>query len=357
MRANGITTKSEHHGSRLNTEGDSLDLSRADWDDLRLFRVIAGQGSLRRAAEMEGVVVNTVRDRLERLEAAIDRTLLRRTRRGVFPTEAGARLAETIGEMTEAAFRARGGDSNDVLVRPGELTIACTEGLGTLWLMPRLGELRRIMPDLTVGLICDYDLARDRAPEADIWLTFEKPRQQDLIVSRLATLHFLPFASPAYVHRHGAPETVDDLKSHKIVEHCARGARPELLDYLIGSDRPKGLLSVRTNSSLAQLWAVAQGEGIGGLPTYVHELSLTIVPVPPVLQIRRELRLVYHADARQSPAVRAAVDWLRSIFDAKKHPCFRDCFVHPDDFPVQPQAAGVVLLFPGMLEQVACSHG
>jgi DNA-binding transcriptional LysR family regulator len=333
-----------------NTDDELLDLSGADWDDLRLFRVILEQGSLRAAAKQEGVVVNTVRGRLTRLEEAMARPLLRRTTQGVSLTEAGGQLAETIAEMSEATFRARAGRSTDVLVCPGELTIACSEGLGTLWLTPRLAKLRTEIPDLTIGLLCDYNLARDRTSEADIWLTFEQPTRQDLIVSKLATLHFLPFASPAYVQQNGLPKTVDDLKTHRIVEHCGAGVRSELLDYLIGSDRPNGLLSLRTNSSLAQLWAVAEGEGIGGLPTFVRELTRAVVPVPPVLQIRRELRLVYRADGRHSPAVQAAVRWLRSIFDPIQHPCFRDTFVHPDDFRVL-QTGGVLRLFASMFDE------
>lgn len=352
MRAKGIPQKSAPRVPPLNATQEKLDLSRADWNDLRLFRVIVKQGSFRAAAKEEKVVVNTIRRHLGLLEKALGRLLVRRTTKGIFPTEAGKHLAQTIAEMSEATFDARTGSSNGVLIDPGELTIACSEGLATFWLTPRLAELRQAVPDLTIGLICDYDLARDRSNEADIWLSFEKPKRQDLITSRLATLHFLPFASPAYLHEHGTPQTVDDLKSHRIVEHCAAGAHSELLDYLIGSDRPKGLLSLRTNSSLAQLWAVATGQGLGGLPTYVPELTRAIMPVPPLLQIRRELWLVYRADGRHSAAVQAAVRWLRAIFDPVEYPCFREKFVHPDDFPARPQAEGTVWVFPSPSDQL-----
>jgi len=39
------------------------------------------------------------------------------------------------------------------------------------------------------------------------------------------------------VWRDGLPKNVDDLKTHRIVEHCGAGVRFELLDYLIGSDK------------------------------------------------------------------------------------------------------------------------
>lgn len=77
--------------------------------------------------------------------------------------------------------------SKDVLVKPGELTIACTEGIGTLWLTPRMSRLQAVLPEMTIGLDFDYNLERDRTHNADIWLTYEQPTQADLIASKLAT--------------------------------------------------------------------------------------------------------------------------------------------------------------------------
>jgi DNA-binding transcriptional LysR family regulator len=254
--------------------------------------------------------------------------------------------------MDEAARRGSPDRSADVLVRPGEITIGCSEGLGTLWLTPRIAALQARIPDLTVGLHYDYKFAKDRANECDLWLTFEQPKRADLIVAKLATLHFLPFASEGYLRKHGHPNTVDDLKGHKIVEHAGLGVRSELLDYLIGSGREPGQIALRTNSSLSQLWAVAEGVGIGGLPTFVREITAAVVPVSLMLNIRRELRLVYRADARASPSVRAAVRWLRDAFDATRHACFADGFIHPDQFTEEPMTGNVVRLFYSVFDRI-----
>lgn len=330
----------------------SFDLRTVDWDDLRLFLRVVGRGSYRSAAREECITVNTVRARIRRLERNLGCTLVRTTTKGVSITEAGATLVEASSTMDDAARRASPDGSPNVLVRPREITIGCSEGLGTLWLTPRIAALQARLPKLTVGLHYDYNLAKDRASDCDLWLTFEQPTRADLIVAKLATLHFLPFASEGYLRERGCPNTVDDLKDHQIVEHAGPGVRSELLDYLIGSGREAGQIAMRTNSSLSQLWAVAEGVGIGGLPTFVREITAAVVPVPLMLNIRRELRLVYRADARASPAIRAAVEWLREAFDSRRHLCFADRFIHPDEFTREPMTGNVVRLFYSVFDRI-----
>ncbi|MGI4745584.1 MAG: substrate-binding domain-containing protein, partial [Janthinobacterium lividum] len=233
-----------------------------------------------------------------------------------------------------------------------QITIACTEGIGALWLTPRISRLQEVLPDLTIGLDFDYDLARDRTHEADIWLTYEQPAEADLITSKLATIHFAVYASKSYIQRHGLPSTVDSLRDHRIVEHVGSGVRSEQLDFLIGTDRPRGLIAMRTNSSLSQLWSVAKGVGLGALPTFVSEITSAAAPVPPELRIRRELRLVYRSKAKPSPAILATVRWLRECFDRAIHPCFADTFIDPKNFLRNSSDTNIVNIFPNTFDGI-----
>jgi DNA-binding transcriptional LysR family regulator len=215
-----------------------------------------------------------------------------------------------------------------------------------------MSRLQAALPKMTIGLDFDYNLARDRTHEADIWLTFEKPAEADLITSKLATVHFAVYASKSYIGRHGSPSTMDSLKNHKIVEHVSPGVRSELLDFLIGTDRPQGFIALRTNSSLSQLWSVAKGVGLGALPTFVSEITSAVKPVPPKLTIRRELRLVYRAKAKPSPAILAAVTWLRECFDRAVHPCFADNYIDPKTFIRDSSETNIVNIFPNTFDEM-----
>lgn len=344
-------TKVEPRVPGVNTK-QHAEFADLQWDDVRLFRAVQRLGSMRKVALDHGVVVNTIRRRIERTEARLGLTLVHRSANGIVLAEDGEKLLRIGDAMGHAAEWDLAASSKDVLVKPGELTIACTEGIGTLWLTPRMSRLQAVLPEMTIGLDFDYNLERDRTHEADIWLTYEQPTQADLIASKLATIHFAVYASQSYIQRHGIPSTMDSLKDHRVVEHVSPGVRSELLDFLIGTERPQGFIAMRTNSSLSQLWSVTRGVGIGALPTFVSEITSAAAPVPLELRIRRELRLVYRSKAKPSPAILAAVEWLRECFDRAIHPCFADTYIDPKTFRWDSSDTNIVNIFPDTFDEI-----
>jgi hypothetical protein len=44
-----------------------------------------------------------------------------------------------------------------------------------------------------------------------------------------------------------------------------------------------------------------------------------------------DLWLTYHKEFRNSDRHKIVIEWLKSIFDPKVYPCFRDEFIHPND--------------------------
>lgn len=338
-RVPGVNTK--HHAEFANLQ----------WDDVRLFRVVLRLGSMRKVASDHGVVVNTIPRRIERTETRLGLTLVHRSANGIVLAEDGEKLLRIGEAMGHAAEWDLAASSKDVLVKPGQLVIACTEGIGTLWLTPRMSRLQAVLPGMTIGLDFDYNLERDRTHEADIWLMSEQPTQADLIASKLATTHFAVYASQSYIQRHGISSTMDSLKNHRVVEHVSPGVRSEPLDFLIGTERPQGFIAMRTNSSLSQLWSVTRGGGIGALPTFVSEITSVAAPVPLELRIRRELRLVCRSKAKPSPAILAAVKCLHECFDRAIHPCFADTCIDPKTFRRDPSDTNIVNIFPEYLRR------
>lgn len=343
-------TKVEPCVPGVNTDQQVV-FANLQWDDVRLFRAIQRLGSMRKVASDHGVVVNTIRRRIERVETRLGLHLARRSVNGIVLTDDGEKLLRIGQAMSDAAEWDASEGTKDVLVKPGQITIACTEGIGTLWLTPRMPRLQAALPEITIGLDFDYNLGRDRTHETDIWLTYEQPGEADLITSKLATIHFAVYASKSYIQRHGVPSTVDSLKDHRIVEHVGPGVRSEQLDFLIGTERPQGLIAMRTNSSLSQLWSVAKGVGIGALPTFVSEITSAVAPVPPELTIRRELRLVYRSKAKPSPAILETVRWLRECFDRTAHPCFADTFIQPASYIRDSGDTNIVNLFRNTFDE------
>jgi DNA-binding transcriptional LysR family regulator len=323
--------KNEHGVQPPHTadERRSIPLDPSHWADLRFLMSVASGGSLRAAAETEKVAVNTVRAGIERLEQALGLLLLRRDRFGSALTEAGLEVLRMAGEMKSAAY-GPALDKNALIV-PGELRIASSEGMGLLWLTPRLVELAEALPGLTLNLDLEYDLARLRSRAADIVLTFTRPSDPELIMTRLATLHYMMFASERYLSLNGTPASLDAMRDHRIVEQVTPGVKSWLLDLVLGSERGPAGVSIRTNSSLAQLSSVAAGAGIAPMPTFTAAIA-PVVAIDPPLNLRFDLFCTYHRNAKGSPAIEAALIWLRGLFDGTRQPWFRNEFVHPRDF-------------------------
>lgn len=326
-------------------------LDNARWDDLRLFLDVADAGSFRAAAVRLRLAVNTVRGRIDRLERAIGTRLFVRAREGLSLTAQGARLKPTVLRMRGDAFGTAAGAKPYRLISPGEIRIGASEALGSGWLTPRLLELQAQFPSLTVTLLCDYDVQTERSGELDVGILWHRPQNPDLIVAKLATVHFMAFASREYVAKHGVPRSMDELLEHRYVEQVAPGVKSSLLDQLVGTERPPGFLPLRTNSSLALFWAVATGAGIAWMPTYALAVTRQIVPIDLPFQLKFDLFYYLHPDAVDAPPVRATVKWLKDIFDPRTYPFFRSDFVHPRDFDggLSRDGGNVVRLFEPLL--------
>lgn len=310
---------------------------------------------MRAAAKELGVAVNTVRAHIERLEAAQAAQLIRRTNSGAALTEAGTIVYRAAVEMGKARIDDADGE-DDALLAPGRLTLACTEGLGVSWLTPHISKLAMMLSPLTVDVQFDYDLQRDRSVFADLGISFVTPSHPDIVVAKLATLHFMLFASPSYLAQHGTPLSVDELQDHLFVEQATPGYNMSAIDLLLGADRPRSSTAIRTNSSLTQGYAAAGGAGIAILPSYTCAITRGLIPLPVLPQMRIPVHYYYRSAARRSSAVRAAVDWLKEAFDPVRYPWFADRFVHPDEFAAlnaeADRDARVVSLFGQVVDRV-----
>lgn len=326
-------------------------LPPVDWSDVAVLIAVSETGSLRAAAARQRLAINTVRARLTRLEKAVGCAVIVRGTAGTTLTDIGARLCQAAHSLSDAPFWDEDGQN---LLVPGALTLGCTEGVGTSWLTPRVADLAARLSPTTIDMQFDYDLHRDRSAHADLGLTYRRPTDPRLIVSKLATFHFLLFASPGYLNSHGTPRTVEELRSHSFVEQGGPGYNETAIDLLLGADRDRSFTKVRTNSSLTQAYAAANGAGIAILPSYTRAISSTLVPLPIVTNMRVPLYYFFHAAAKNSGVVRTAIEWLHEIFDPVRFPWFSDTFVHPDDFSGrQVHDAHVVDIFRHMIDRGA----
>lgn len=355
MSQRPVPTKKSEQGVRpvhdvvtsADTHFDKAALAKLGWDDLRIFHAVARSGSLRAAAVSHGLSVNTVRKRIERLEHLVKTALLVRDYTGVRTTPAGNTLAKIANNLRGAAASS-GLTPSSYEPADETLSIGTSEAIGSAWLTPRIPLLQTELPNLRVNLSCDNDVRPEKNGGHDIGVVWHMPANPDLLVAKLATLHFMPFASQSYVNEYGMPETPEQLLDHKYIEQNSPGNRSHVLDLLVGTERPKGFMRLQTNSSLAIFWAVANGLGIAWMPTYAATIFPKLVPLPLPFRPKAELLYYYHPEARTAQHVQVALEWLKQSFNPVAFPWFSTDFVHPHDFQLE-RRANVIPLFRNLI--------
>src|SRR5262249_37413018 len=173
-----------HEIEHTRYEGDS---AVPDWESVRIFLEVARASSFRTAASRLRMTGHGIARRIEQLEHQIGAILFTRHRYGVRLTTAGHQLLSCAEQMEEASLgfvRRRG-----MLAQPlrGEVRIACTEGLGTFWVTPRLLEFVRAHPQILVDLHCSMLRPDDLVAraQADLAIQIEQPERRDLIIRRI----------------------------------------------------------------------------------------------------------------------------------------------------------------------------
>lgn len=323
--------KSWHRGDAKMQRQSAIHFERVSWDDLRLFASAAGHQSFRQAAFALKTASSTVTRRIERLETELGVRLFDRVPEGVVLTADGRQVLAAVQEMTRASLGVRAALDRDTASR-GLIRCAVTEGIGTFWLLPKLGEYHARSPYTIVDLRCAMDSADLLRLEADVSIQLVQPTNPDLLVRRLGYLHIYPFAARSYIEKHGAPGNPLELFQHRIVDQTSPQFADGVLQGYLGAVDLEGVVSVRTNASTAHFYAVELGIGIGGLPTYAIPLGADVIPLDIGLHHRVDVWLAYHPEVRRVQRVVDFIDWLIEQFDPIRFPWFREEFIHPNAF-------------------------
>ncbi len=186
-------------------------------DDPHFFVMLVKEKSMAAAARQLGVTPPAVTQRLQQLEARIGVRLLDRTTRRISLTDEGelyferaAQLAMDYDEMIETLRSRRS------LVR-GRLRVHATLGFGRQYIAPALTRFHSMYPELEIALtLSDRRVTLD-AEKVDMIIHIGELPDSSHVAIPLAPNNRILCASPAYVKRHGAPETPESLAEHDCV--------------------------------------------------------------------------------------------------------------------------------------------
>ncbi len=323
-----------------------------NWEDLRIFLVVARHRSFRSAAEELGLALNTVRRHIDNLEHSANCVVLARNPKGVTLTQAGSELFDKALPMLDIARGAANIGRQPQHEISGTVRISITEGLGTFWLIPQLVRFQRANPKLLLETNSTFREPDLTTMEADVAVHLKKPRQADVKTVKLGTMHVMPYASPDYIKTFGVPKTIKDIENHKIVEQLSPQLDVSAVGRLFPEKDRAGFVAFSTNTSTSHFWCVVRGGGLGMLPTYLSPLGARIVPIDiPEMRIAHEIWLSYHPDSKRARAVARVIESIRKSFKSDLYPWFKDQFVHPNELLQMERKISDELSFASLVAQ------
>lgn len=284
------------------------------------FVAVVETGSFVKAMSVLGISKAAVSRHVAELEQHLETRLLQRTTRRLSLTAEGQRYFERCKEVlaavqeAESEIRSRSGEAY------GRLRVCVPYSFGVLHLAPLWGEFLAQNPQVQLDVVLS-DRMVDLVEEGyDMAVRIGILADSALISRKLATTRMVMCASPTYLERHGAPQTLQDISRHQtiIYSHSARTGEWSF-------DGPEGRETVRVSARLFAnngdtcLRAALDHHGIILHPDFMLHEALKRGDLVEVLpQYRAEGRNVYaiYPTRKLLPIkVRRLVDYLAKALE------------------------------------------
>ncbi|NVO25465.1 LysR substrate-binding domain-containing protein [Donghicola mangrovi] len=168
---------------------------------LTTFEAFSRYGSMRLAATRMNVTQPAISQSLKALEAHVGVSLIDRSRKPAELTEAGQILARAVrdglGQISSALEDVRFLSGHDT----SQVTVSCTVGMATYWLMPRLPDFYGQHPDITVNVQAPASDLPNLAPGIDIALRYGTGDWREGVTHKLFDERVCPVGAPAMLDR------------------------------------------------------------------------------------------------------------------------------------------------------------
>lgn len=281
------------------------------WDDLRFIAAVARSGSLLAASAALGVDHTTVGRRLSAAERALGVTLFVRSPTGLTLTPEGEQLLTPVAAVEAAilAVERKAGADDGALV--GRVKVTAPETLGCAFLAPRLARFAVGHPGLVVDVDASGAVKNLHRREAEVAVRTWKSTDASIVVKKAGRVAFAVYAAKALVARRPMRGAADLAHVPQIVS-----GDDDVDTRFLRALAPQAPLALRCELALGVQAALHVGTAVGVLPRYLGDVDDALVRVPLRDEPVDDIYLTVHKDLRQTPRVRAVLDFLAAEFGA-----------------------------------------
>ncbi len=286
-----------------------------NWNDLKFFVAMARSSNPTAAARQLHVDHNTVRRRVSALETDLNARLFDRRGDQYSLTDEGEallRLSEQIESLITATHSEVTGSD---LTISGTVRLGVPDGLGTLFIAPRLNKLLSKHPHLNLELVVtsrNFNLSKR---EADIAIMIDRPTDGRVNIKKLSDVTMRLHASQSYLEKSPAILSLEDLPHHAYVAGMDSFDFGPGLNKVLQVTSPSFVPKITCTNSVAQLKAAAAGCGLCFFANFMvaNEPNLMRI-LPDEVSLTREIWLAVHADLKDLARIRAVISFLSQEF-------------------------------------------
>lgn len=185
--------------------------------DMKLFVQAVLSGSLSAAGRELGFSPAVGSKRMSRLEAALGTRLLQRSSRRLSLTEEGALYFERCQAILLDVVNAEAELGQGQAEPRGMLRVSSPVALGRHYIGPALAKFASHYPELQVQLSLSDQLIDLLASGFDCAIRIGANNDSRLVARTLAANRRVICAAPAYIAKHGKPDTPADLLQHSCI--------------------------------------------------------------------------------------------------------------------------------------------
>jgi DNA-binding transcriptional LysR family regulator len=281
-----------------------------NWSLVRSFLAVLENGSLLAAARQLQTSQPTIGRHVAELESQLGLVLFERTGRGLLPTEAALRLAESARIMQSGADGLARCVASSDRSTSGTVRISASQPMACFVLPPLLAQMRLTLPEVQVELVASNSVSNLLKREADIAVRMVQPEQATIIAQRVGKVFLKACAHQDYLRRRGVPRQPSDLLGHDLIggdrkDDTVRG----FVSQGLAVEREH--FAFRTDDLIVVWQAVRAGLGIGFVSEHQIRSDPAVITVLPKLKIEPlPVWLVVHKEIRTSKRIRAVYDFL-----------------------------------------------
>ncbi|MEE4749146.1 LysR family transcriptional regulator [Pseudomonas alliivorans] len=289
---------------------------KARSDELQVFVSVIESGSISAAAEKMGQTPSGISRTLSRLEAKLETTLINRTTRRMDLTEEGkffltrARMIlEQMESLEEHLMSSR-------QTPAGRLRVNAASPFMLHSVVPHVAEFRQRYPDIQLELNSDDWFIDLLEQNTDIAIRIGALPDSTLHARALGSCLLNIVASPAYLERHGTPQTVEELCRHMLLGFN----QVEVLNHWplrhAGGDRYPIKPGVAASSGDTLRHLALEGIGIACLSDFMTHEDLRDGRLLGILQdansgYRQPINAVYYRNSQLALRIQCFLDFMQ----------------------------------------------